>query len=131
AKKTAVRADTGEALEIISLDEAGCRLELKVGPSRQPLAAEFSLIPKGPFDDGVQRDAIARYAQAVIEGKASDYAAVTSILRKELPRPALAENGKPTPGAPRRGAENTLADVIHVVGSMQNSHLVIQGPPGT
>jgi predicted RecB family nuclease len=120
----AVRVDTDELLEIVSLNEAARRLELKVGPTREPLAAEISLIAQGPRDDTIQRDAIARYADAVINDSGAIYSAVTSILRKEKPRPSLAESREPR-------AESTLKEVIDTVGKMSNSHLVIQGPPGS
>ena len=118
-----VRADTGEQLEILSLDERARTLELKVGASRQPLAAEISLIPKGPWDDTTQRTAIARYAQAVVEGGADDYAAVTSILRKDAPRLAG--------GVILRDPDDLLVGTLDAVRRMEGTHLVIQGPPGS
>ena len=81
-----VRADTGEALEIVSLDDRAFRLELKVGPSRDPLIDGISLIPPGPMNDTTQREAIVRYAEAVIAGRENDYAAITSMIRKDPPR---------------------------------------------
>ncbi len=121
----AVRADTGEALDIVSLDERAFTLELKVGPSREPLIDGMSLIPTGPRNDTGQREAIVRYAEAVIAGRESDYAATTSILRKDPPRL--------TGGAILGGSRisDLLSGTIDAVGRMENSHLVIQGPPGT
>jgi uncharacterized protein len=109
----AVRADTGETLEIVSVDETRGCLELKLGPSRQPLAPVICLIPKGPLDDTVQREAIARYAQAVIDGRAEEHGAVTSILRRDKPR------------------LGSFTDAASAVVQMDGTHLVIQGPPGT
>jgi uncharacterized protein len=120
-----VRADTGEGLEIMSLDERACTLELKVGPTREPLVDGISLIPSGPMNDATQREAIVRYAEAIVAGREKDYAAITSIVRKDRPR--LAE------GVILRGDRTTdlLPGTIDAVGRMDNSHLVIQGPPGT
>jgi uncharacterized protein len=123
AGKTAVRTDTRETLEIVSIDEAGCRLELKLGPSRQALAPVISLIPDAPRDDRVQRDAVARYAQAVIDGREAEYGAVTSILRRLTPR--LSD------GALLRASDDALAGAVDAVARMDATHLVIQGPPGT
>lgn len=118
----AVRADTGETLDIVKIDEK--RLELKLGPSRQALADVISLIPCGPIGDTVQRDAIARYAQAVIDGRAGEYLAITSILRKE--RPSIA-GGLVSSSE----AGDLLSATCDAIARMQSTHLVIQGPPGT
>lgn len=120
----AVRADTEETLEIVSLDENARTLELKVGPSREMLVDGISLIPVGPRDVTSQRDAIERYAQAVIDGREADYGAITSIVRKDRPR---LTGGLILPA----GTTDALAGTIDAVERMDNSHLVIQGPPGT
>lgn len=119
----AVRADTGERLEIMRLDENSGVLELKVGPSRQPLAAEIGLIPQGPVSDETQRQAIRRYAEAVVAGRGAEYAAITSILRTE--KPALRGDRILADG------EDPHAGAIDAVSRMENTHLVIQGPPGS
>ncbi|MEO8623137.1 MAG: TM0106 family RecB-like putative nuclease, partial [bacterium] len=124
-KGTAVRADTGEALEIVALDEAQRRLELKVGPSRAPLVDDFALIPGGPRDDTLLRDAIERFAVSVIEGRIDGRGAVLSILRRELPRmvgDVILRSDDP---------DDLLAGTVDAIARMQETHLVIQGPPGT
>jgi uncharacterized protein len=125
AGKQAVRADTGETLDIVSLDERSFRLELKLGPSREPLIDGISLIPPGPMNDTTQREAIVRYADAVIAGRESDYAAITGIIRKDLPKLAggIILGGDPT--------SDSLPRTIDSIRRLDNSHLVIQGPPGT
>lgn len=125
AGKTAVRADTGESLEILSLDDRALTLELKVGPTREPLIDGISLIPTGPRDDTIQREAIARYAEAVIAGRENDYAAITSIVRKDRPRLTTGTI------VGEDSSSSLLSKTIDAVGRMDDSHLVIQGPPGT
>ena len=119
-----MRADTGEGLEIMSLDERALTLELKVGPSREALIDGISLIPSGPMDDTKQREAIVRYAEAVLAAGENEYSAITSIIRRDAPRLAdgVILNG---------GISDLLAATVDAVGRMDNSHLVIQGPPGT
>lgn len=95
-----------------------------MGPTREPLIDGISLIPPGPLNDTTQREAIVRYADAVIAGRENDYTALTSIVRKDRPR--LAGGG--TPGA---GRTPDLSGTIAAVARLDNSHLVIQGPPGT
>jgi uncharacterized protein len=123
AGKTAVRAGTREAFDIVSLDERGLTLELKVGPTRTLPVDGISLIPPGPIDDATLRDAIVRYAGAVIVGRENEYSAITSIVRRDPPRLAG--------GVILRDASDPLSGTLDAVGRMDNSHLVIQGPPGT
>jgi uncharacterized protein len=118
-----VRADTGEGLEILRID--GDLVELKLGPSREPLVDGISLIPAGPINDTVQREAIQRYAQSVVDGKEGDYRALTSILRREKPR----LRGNVILSA--EGAKDLLSGTVDAVRRMDETHLVIQGPPGT
>lgn len=124
AGETVVRVDTNERLDIVSLDENNCGLELKLGPSRQPLADDIALIPQGPRDDTVQREAIARYAQAVIDGRERDYAAVTSILRKDKPQMSGSTGIL-------NDSTDLLSGSVAAVNRMDATHLVIQGPPGS
>jgi predicted RecB family nuclease len=124
ARDTAVRVDTGERLEIVSLDESTCRLELKLGPSRQPLADDIALIPQGPRDDRVQREAIERYAQAVIDGREGEFAAVTSILRKDKSRLRDGPIIRPE-------SKDLLSATGDAIRRMDRTHLLIQGPPGS
>lgn len=122
---TAVRADTGEPLEIFALDEAQRRLELKVGPSRAPLVDDFALIPGGPRDDTSLRDAIERFAVGVIEGRTEGRGAVLSILKRDQPRIAgdvILRSEDP---------DDLLAGTVDAIERMRETHLVIQGPPGT
>jgi uncharacterized protein len=120
-----VRADTDEGLEIVALDERAFTLELKVGPSREPLIDGISLVPPGPRDDTTQREAIVRYAEAVIAGREHEYSAITSIVRRDAPRLAggfiLNEED----------SSDLLPATVDAVRRLDDSHLVIQGPPGT
>ncbi|MFL5614846.1 MAG: TM0106 family RecB-like putative nuclease [Gemmatimonadaceae bacterium] len=124
AGKSVKRVDTKQSYDIVSIDEENGRLELKVGPSKQAPAGTFSLIPEGPINVSVQRDAIERYAQCVIDGRQSDYGAVTSILRRDRPR--LRDGASLL-----RGSEDVLPAAVNAVVHMDDTHLVIQGPPGT
>jgi predicted RecB family nuclease len=118
-----IRCDTGkQAGEIVALNETELWLELKVGPSKPPFNESTSLIPEGPRNDVVKREAIGRYAEAVIAGRADEYPAITSILRKDRPR----LKGSVI----LRGNGDLLSKTIDAVARMNHTHLVIQGPPG-
>jgi predicted RecB family nuclease len=122
--KKPIRADTGNgAGEIVGLNEEERWLDLRVGPTRPPFGDSISLVPEGPQNDTVIRDAIGRYAEAVAAGQADSYPAVTSILRKDRPR----LDGSPI----LRGSGDLLADTVDAIGRMDRTHLVIQGPPGS
>ncbi|HEX2722175.1 MAG TPA: AAA domain-containing protein, partial [Gemmatimonadaceae bacterium] len=117
------RTDTGKgAGEIVALNEEAQWLDLRVGPSKPPFGECVSLVPGGPIMDGVKRDAIARFAEAVIAGRAEDHSAVTSILRKARPR----LDGSTI----LHGVDDLLAETVDAIARMDRTHLVIQGPPG-
>ncbi len=122
------RAGTGEAAgEIIELDETAGRIRIKVGPSRSRLVDGDSLVPPGPIDDAPLRDAIARFAQAVVNGDPTRYAAVRAVLGRTLPRvTGLAPGDAIVPGT-----GDPLAECIDAIGRLDDSYLSVQGPPGT
>ncbi|MGK2909517.1 MAG: AAA domain-containing protein [Sphingobium sp.] len=90
------------------------------------MRASHRRFPSGPIGDKPLRAAVYRFAEAVRDGNADRYAAVASILRRDLP----ALDGK-EPGAPiiADGVE-TLPGTIEALTSLRGSHLLIQGPPG-
>jgi uncharacterized protein len=122
AGKDAIRAENGKSLTIVSMNEDAGRLELRVGPSHEPFAGPFSLIPLKPIDEMVVRGAVERCAKAAAEGRESEYGAVTSVLRRDRPR--LKD------GAALGGDGGQLKATIRTIVQMDATHLVIQGPPG-
>lgn len=121
-----VRQDTEEpAGTIVALNENEGWLELRVGPSRPPFPAVVNLIAQGPRDDNVMRMAIARYAMKVIEGAEGEHPAITGLLRREKPRMA----GGVILSA--EGAKDLLSGTVDAVRRLRDTHLVIQGPPGS
>ena len=121
------RAGTLEpAGEVVAIDEDSLTIELKLGPSRSPIADGTALIPSGPIGDRELRAAVYRYAEAVRDGSAGRYGAVTSVLRRELPRLAGRAPGDPIV-AP--DADPTAA-IIDALLAMDRTHLLVQGPPG-
>jgi hypothetical protein len=114
-----------DAGEIISIDEDACRICLKIGNKATAYEAAFSLIPERPLDPGVMRDAIYRYADAVIAG-GSDYAAITSILKRERPRVTGLAMGESiiAPGT------DLLTGAVSAISRLDNSHMLVQGTPG-
>jgi uncharacterized protein len=122
-KRAATLEDAGE---VVSIDEDAGRICLKVGNKAAPFEAAFSLIPAGPLKADVLRDAVYRYADAVIAGS-TDYAAVSSILARERPR----LTGRRTGEAIAPGGADLVAAAVAAITRMDDSHMLVQGPPGT
>src|SRR3546814_17440729 len=72
------------------------------------------------------RAAIYRFAEAIRDGDVDRYAAVVSIRRRDLPAIAGRDLGAPIVA---EGAESLPATVAALL-SLQDSHLLVQGPPG-
>ena len=112
--------------EVVAIYEDDRSIELKLGPSRSPIENGAALIPSGPVGDKPLRAAVYRFAEAVRDGDGARYGAVASILRRDLPSIA----GR-APGVPviADGAD-TLSATIDALLALEDSHLLIQGPPG-
>jgi predicted RecB family nuclease len=105
--------------EILELDDAIGRLTLVRGPSLEDVPPPRSLIPGGPYDTRTQRDALARLARSLLEGT-HRYPALEGILSRERPR------------AGREVVQTTdLEEMKRLVSSLDESYLVVQGPPGS
>ena len=110
--------------EIVELDEKELFVSLKIGCGTAPFEEAFSIIPGGPVDTRVLREAVYRYA-ASVAARDGRYAAVTSVLRKERPRVSGIATGAPIMPAgvdPSAGAVSALC-------GLRDSHMLIQGPP--
>jgi predicted RecB family nuclease len=122
-KRAATLEDAGE---VISIDEDERRICLKIGNKSAPYEEAFSLIPQGPLDPDVLRDAVYRYADAVITGS-GDYAAVSSILKRERPR----VTGIGAGAAIVPPEDDILISAVSAITRLDHSHMLVQGPPGT
>jgi len=122
-----LRSDTLETVgEIVSIDEEGRVVEIKLGPSKAPIEAGTCLIPPRPIGDKELRAAVYRYAESVAGGNNARYAAITSVLRRDLPRIAGRDTGQPV-----MDGSDTTAGAISALRHLHDSYLLIQGPPGT
>jgi len=89
------------------------------------LGDTLSLIPEPPFDDKILRAAIYRYADSIIAGN-DRYSAVTSVLKRELPRIQGHNSGDPIVVT----GTDSIASAVAVIAELDRSHLLVQGPPG-
>lgn len=111
--------------EILELDEKAGRIQLKLGPKGLALGDTLSLIPAPPFDDKILRAAIYRYADNVVAGN-DRYSAVTSVLKRELPRIQGHTSGDPIVVT----GTDSIASAVTAIARLDRSHLLVQGPPG-
>jgi predicted RecB family nuclease len=104
---------------IVELDDAVGRLTLTRGPKLEEVPLPRALIPGGPFDTKPQREALARLARSLLESTGR-YPALEGILVRERPRTG------------REVVQTTdLEEMKRLVLDLGESHLVVQGPPGS
>jgi predicted RecB family nuclease len=114
--------ETGESAGWIrEVDDSSGRLELVRGPSLEEIDPPRALIPGGPWDDRCQRDALLRLGRSLRDGDVA-YRVLRGILARELPR---------IEGRQERIQTTDLEEMKHLVSHLDESHLFIQGPPGS
>jgi uncharacterized protein len=120
-----VRADTGEPLGELQLDEAARRASIKLGARRPAPPERLSLGPGGPPGTDELVNALYRVADSVLAGDGR-YAALEGLLRREPPR----LNGR-VPGEPivPAGADLVQASIA-AARCLDRGVLYLQGPPG-
>lgn len=120
-----VRSETLEpAGEIVALDEDTRTIALKLGPKRSSLGARLSIIPKGPVGDQVLRDAIYRFASTLAANQ-SRYPALIDIMRAIAPRLRTR-----TDSVIVRPDRDVIDEAIGAIGDLDQSYMLVQGPPG-
>ena len=115
---------TKSAGRVRDIDAAG-RLILVRGPKFDKTPLPGALVGPQPLQTRAQREALCRLAEALLSGS-SEHAAVRSILRRDLPRIDGVR-----PGAVLQGVELSVDDTVARALGLNQSHLVVQGPPGS
>ncbi len=114
---------------IVALDDAAGTLELKRGPTMADIDHPTSLIPRGPIDTAVMRDALRRLAAWVIANGVDEqgsYRACRDLLLRLSPRLIASPHSATLVGA----AEDPVEAAMRIVRSLDHSILPVQGPPG-
>jgi len=120
------RADTLEVLgTIFDIDEDRGLVQIKAGSSRQRPPDRLSLIPEGPMNTEVLKEAIFRFAGRIRENTGT-YGAIRSFLSKIPPRFKSRTDGGPIIDE----NQELLPQAIEAVLQMNEGYLFIQGPPG-
>lgn len=118
------RVDTGKGMSIFLVDEDKREVRLKLGPKGDPLPSSLGIGPGPPVDDKALRARVELFAGSVIAGD-SRFLAVKRVLAKHLPSLSGVASG-----APLVPADSSADELAAAVVALQESHLVIQGPPG-
>ena len=120
------RCDTGQSLAAIELNPAADRVQIKVGPKKQPLPDRLDIGPQGPIESAVLVNAVFRFADSVLAGDGR-YPALHRLLRREPPRLRGWAAGQALVVAGQDLLDASLAAVL----AMEQTHLYVQGPPGS
>lgn len=108
--------------EVVDIDEDARRIQIKRGKKGGYLPQRFSLLPPKPIKTDSQKAAIFRVADAVCRGS-DRYRSIRSLLDKALPRLVGGGALQDLPADP-------LERAIAATSALDESYLVIQGPPG-
>ncbi|OQX06710.1 MAG: nuclease [Desulfobulbaceae bacterium A2] len=117
--------ETGGTVEIQHIDYDAGHIQIKYANNNLSLPDRFSLGPSGPISAQVITDALFRLADSLI---ATDerYPAAEAILQRAIPKVRGMEQGQPLVNE-----DAPLHQVITTITNLDNSYLVIQGPPGS
>lgn len=119
-----VVVETLNSIALHELDMENRLATFKATVERQP-PVEFDMGPGGPINSKVIREALFRYADAVLAGSGR-FQAVDDFLFRRSPRVIGLETGKALLAA----SLAPLDAIKQVVGNLDQSVLFIQGPPG-
>jgi uncharacterized protein len=111
---------------ITRLDPETREVDVKFGTTAGAPPARLDLIPGGPIDNEVLREAVRRVAADAFRS-GGRYRALEALLAKAPPR--LADRAPGTPLIDE--AADVVAETVNAVRRLETSYLPIQGPPGT
>lgn len=108
--------------EVLLHDEKARRIQLRRGKKGGTLPRALSLVPSGPIETTTIKDAIFRVAEAACDNN-DRYRAARALLAKSAPRLTGSTQLAFLSGDP-------VVRAIAAVDALDQSYLVIQGPPG-
>jgi uncharacterized protein len=125
-----VAANGERAGSIISLDEQTRIVTVKRASAKGELPPEVSLIPGGPLDSAVLRDAVWAVARDMVAG-GNAFPHIHALVRRDPPRLVGWETGAAIIDvADNDDPARLLEATKRAVHALDRSCLVIQGPPG-
>jgi predicted RecB family nuclease len=132
AQETKLRSDSkGKVIETLAdiglheLDLDACLATFKCTAKNEP-PVRFDMGPGGPVNSNIIRDALFRYADAVLN-KSKDFRAIEDFLLRRQPRvKGVVFGASLMPEGPQ-----SLDAIKQVIRNLDETVLFIQGPPGT
>jgi hypothetical protein len=124
--KGEIGGDELPTVEILRLNPEALEVDVKFGPKAGAPPDRLDLIPGGPYDNDVLREAVRRVAQSALDGS-GQYPAIEALLARRHPRVSGRAGGSPLISEDADIVEAT----IDAVRQLDHSTLPIQGPPGT
>lgn len=113
--------------EVISIDDANGTIDVKIG-NKQGTPTATAFVPEQPVNTAVMRSALQRFGQSILDASTgrtlSKYRGATSLL--SLSRPMFRNGATLRPVAEESAAER----FIRLAPLLDQSHLIVQGPPG-
>jgi uncharacterized protein len=116
-------------VEIVELDNATGRLWVRHRPPAEGASLPAALVPGQPVPTGAQRAALRRLGEHVADNGVTGpgpYRALRGLLIREPPRISGVD-----PGERLQRASFDLDEAKRIVLGLDDSHLFIQGPPGS
>jgi uncharacterized protein len=113
-------------VSITRLDAETREVDVKFGATAGAPPERIDLVPGGPIDNEVLREAVRRVAADAFRA-GRRYRALEALLAKAPPR--LADRAPGTPLIDE--AADVVAETVNAVRRLETSYLPIQGPPGT
>ena len=120
-----IRIDTLEKIQNLEIDEDGRYVTFSSSSRNSPLPDKLNIGPGGPIMTKTLREALYRFADAIIEEQ-SGYKAIESLLKQEHPH----IKGRTAGDAVITEAADSIPQITEAVAKMDQSCLFIQGPPG-
>ena len=116
-----------KSLTLVDVDDVSGTLRLKRGPGQRDEPLPTAIVAQGPYNTSQQRAAIRRFAQDVVANGLDTrgrYGALRDVLCRRLPRVSGRDEGAPLQTLEPEEAKGLVAN-------LDDSHVFIQGPPGS
>jgi predicted RecB family nuclease len=118
-------ASNGESLGELEMDEEPRLARVRRTAKKGTLPECIDLGPGLPISPGAIREALFRFADALI-AKSGKYRAAEAILRRDLPRLRGLREGQPIVSSEASSPQQ----VTEAIAALDGSYLFVQGPPG-
>ena len=120
---------TSQVVNVERVDDGAGILEIKRSIARRDDPLPRAVIPGKPYDTSEQRAALRRFSSDVVDRgltAGGRYGALRGIVPGDLPRTTARGIGENL-----QSGGFDLEEAKHIAAGLENSHLFVQGPPGS